>query len=194
MRVAGLILAGGAGRRMGGADKAFLTIDGQPLIAGAIRRLAPQVRRLAISANGDPGRFSAFGLPVLADRAAEGPLAGILAGLDWAADSGSGWVATAAVDTPFFPQDFVARCMSLAQDGRVVLAETPAGLHPTFGLWPVGAAPDLRQALARGHRKLREVAARIGSVTCRFDDDAAFFNINRPEDLRAARDRAQSGT
>jgi molybdenum cofactor guanylyltransferase len=192
MRVAGVVLAGGAGRRMGGSDKAFMTLRGEPLVVRAVTRLGPQVAHLAISANGDAARFADLDLPVLADAGdpGQGPLAGVLAGLVWAARMGADTLATAAVDTPFFPLDFVARCAAKASGGRIVLVETEEGLHPTFGLWPVGAAQALRQALADGQRKLRDAAAGIGLETARFEDDAAFFNINAPGDMAVAEARA----
>ncbi len=192
MRVAGLILAGGAGRRMGGRDKSFLTIGGQTLIARAAARLGPQVVLMAVSANGDPGRFAGLGLPVLPDAGeqGQGPLAGILAGLIWAADAGVDALATVAVDTPFFPADMVARLGARATGGFVVVAETPGGMHPTCGLWPVGAVDALAQTLAAGQRRLRDAAAGIGLDKALFPDEAAFFNINAPDDLTAADARA----
>lgn len=182
MQIAGVILAGGAGRRMGGADKALLGLAGRPLIAHAISRLAPQVARLAISANGDPARFAAFGLPVLADDTSRGPLSGVLAGLLWAA----GPVVTAAVDTPFFPVDLVAR---LTAAGPAAMAASGGVLHPTFALWPAGAATPLADFLASGAvPRVTDFARSIGAVIVDFPD-GDFHNINIPDDLTAAEGR-----
>ena len=103
--VGGLILAGGLARRMGGGDKGFIELAGTPMLDRVIARLRPQVSRMAINANGEPERFSSYGLPVVADPVPgfAGPLAGVLAGLEWASRSGCRWIATMATDTPFFP-------------------------------------------------------------------------------------------
>ncbi|MCR8724921.1 molybdenum cofactor guanylyltransferase MobA [Frigidibacter sp. ROC022] len=185
----GLILAGGRGSRMGGADKAFLTLGGSSLLARVIDRFAPQVDRLALSANGDPARFSGFGLPVLPDPVPgfPGPLAGLLAGLDWAAGAGAETLVTVATDTPFLPPDLVPRLL-LAGDGGPALAATPGGLHPTFALWPVTLAGALRDRLAAGHRRLSDFAAAHGAATASFPDQPfdPFLNINTAEDLARA--------
>lgn len=183
---AGLVLAGGAGRRMGGVDKALLTWDGRPLIATVLDRFAPQVDLLAISANGDPSRFSRWDLPVLADAApSKGPLSGVLAGLIWAADQGCGALVTVSVDAPRLPQDLVPRLL-LAQEstGGPVIARTARGLHPTFALWPVGLAPALAAFLASpSSPRLRDFAEAHGAAMADFADEAEFANLNRPEDL-----------
>jgi molybdopterin-guanine dinucleotide biosynthesis protein A len=181
MRIAGVILAGGRGRRMGGADKALIPLRGRPLIAHAIARLSPQVTALAISANGDPARFAAFGLPVLADADPRGPLSGVLAGLGWAA--GHDALVTVAVDTPFFPADLVAR---LAAAGAPAMAASRGDLHPTFALWPLTAAPALQAFLASGaHPRVTDFARSLHAATVAFDD-GDFSNINTPDDLSAA--------
>src|SRR5690606_20990586 len=145
-----VILAGGQARRMGGGDKGLLPLGSGRVIDHVIARLAPQCGALAINANGDPARFADFGLPVLADPVPgqPGPLAGILAAMDWAAGLGAGVVVTAAADSPFLPRDLVARLVAATTHGGAV-AESPDGTgrmraHPTFGLWPIG----LRGALA----------------------------------------------
>ena len=195
-RVAGLILAGGLGRRMGGpeggADKAFLMLQGRPLVAHAVARLTPQVDVLAISANGDPARFAGFGLPVLPDAGAagEGPLAGVLAGLAWAKGLGADALATVAVDTPFFPGDLVAR-LAAGGAGRVALAADRTGTHPTFALWPLDAAGRLGAAFAAGIRGMERAAQTIGCVKVPFDGDDAFFNVNTPGDLARAQGRGE---
>lgn len=208
-RPLGVILAGGRATRMGGGDKALLDLAGRPLLSHVIERLAPQVAGLALNANGAPARFEAFGLPVLPDSISghPGPLAGVLAGLDWAAGQGADSIVTAAADTPFLPTDLVRR---LCAAGRgmahpLVLAATPgdtgertrsrtrAGLvrHPTFGLWPVALRDDLRAALAGGLRKVVLWTEAHGGREALFEPaDDPFFNVNTPGDLAAARARA----
>ena len=190
-----VILAGGRGSRMGGADKAFVILAGRPLIAHVIARLGAQCAPLAINANGDPARFSAFGLPVLPDgvEGQPGPLAGILAALDWAAALGAGAVVTAAVDTPFLPDDLARRlCRAAGPSGAAIAASPDATgqmrLHPTFGLWPTAAREDLRARLAAGERKLTLWAQALGAGVAEFaaSPNDPFFNLNTPEDLAAA--------
>lgn len=189
MNIAGLVLAGGQGLRMGGADKALLPLAGQPLIAHVLARFAPQVATVAISANGDLGRFAGCGFVVLSDNEADtGPLAGVLAGLTWAAAQGASWLATVAVDTPFFPDDMVARLAAAPGGAAVVMAESLGRLHPTCGLWRVGLLPVLAAALATGERRLARFAAHQGMVRVAFPAAGSdpFFNINHPADLAAA--------
>jgi len=186
--VPGVILAGGQGRRMG-CDKAFAALAGRPLIDHVVGRMAPQAAPLAVNANGDPARFGELELTVIADApglVGMGPLAGILAALDWAATLGAARVVTVPVDTPFLPRDLVRR---LAQvEAPIALAETADGLHGTCGLWSVGLRDDLQAALRDGQRKVTAFTARQGAVAVRFDDHAPppFFNVNRPEDLARA--------
>ena len=183
MRIFGVILAGGQGRRMGGADKALLTLAGQTLIARVAERLDPQVEALAISANGDARRFG-LGLPVLPDTESRGPLSGILAALEWAARHQATGVVSAPVDCPFLPPDLVPRLCLAAETTGVALAESHGILHPTFGLWPVTLAPALRAFLASGAKeRVRSFAMENGASAAHFPDDNAFANINTPEDL-----------
>ncbi|MFN0113959.1 MAG: molybdenum cofactor guanylyltransferase MobA [Paracoccaceae bacterium] len=198
-RLAGLVLAGGRGRRMGGADKAFLLLHGRPLIAHALARLGPQVSAVAISANGDPARFAAWGALVLADAGAagEGPLAGILAGLSWARGIGAGALVTVAVDTPFFPRDLAARLEAAGGGtGRAAVAASGGRTHPTFALWPVAGAQRLADGYADGMRRVGEAAALLGAASCDFEAEAdgfdPFFNINAPAELVAAEARLES--
>jgi molybdopterin-guanine dinucleotide biosynthesis protein A len=191
----GVILAGGLATRMGGGDKGLLPLGDGTLLSSVIDRLAPQVVQVALNANGDPARFSKFGLPVLPDSidGFVGPLAGVLAGLDWAAGHGADTIVTAAADTPFFPCDLVPRLL-LESEGMelpLVLAATPdprrgTARHPTFGLWPVALRNDLRAALQGGLRKVVMWTDRHGARTAIFPDEAAFFNINTPQDLSRA--------
>ncbi len=184
MRTAGVILAGGRGRRMGGADKALVRLHDRPLLDHAVARLRPQVGMLAISANGDAARFAAWGLPVLADARPLGPLAGVLAGLDWA--QGCDGVVTVAVDTPFFPPDLAAR---LAAAGPAAMAESGGVLHPTFALWPVDCAPRLRAFLDSGAvPRVTDFARAVGAVPVAFED-GDFHNINTADELAVAEGR-----
>ncbi|MBK0399266.1 molybdenum cofactor guanylyltransferase MobA [Limibaculum sp. M0105] len=197
MKIAGVILAGGLARRMGGGDKALLEIDGRPLLAHVIGRLTPQVGAVVLNANGDPARFARFGLDVIPDTVEgfAGPLAGVLAGMRWAAARGFSHVASAAGDTPFFPRDLVTRLASgLSDCNRIAIAATndpERGLseHPTFGLWPVDLADDLETALTTGNmRKVIVWASRHGCARVVFDEAGSFpfFNVNTPGDLEEA--------
>ncbi|EKE43741.1 molybdopterin-guanine dinucleotide biosynthesis protein A [Oceaniovalibus guishaninsula JLT2003] len=185
----GVILAGGRATRMGGGDKALLRLGPATILDHVIDRLAPQVGRLALNANGDPARFAAWGLPVLPDDPPDfaGPLAGILAGLDWAAAQGADHIVTAAGDTPFLPCDLVPRLQLAAGTRPVALAASATGRHPTFGLWSVALRDDLRSALAEGMRKVSHGADLHDAATATFADDEAFFNVNTPDDLDRAR-------
>ena len=184
MRLFGVILAGGQGRRMGGTDKAFLHLAGQSLIERAIDRLRPQVEMLAISANGDPARFARYRLPVLGDAAPEGPLSGILAAMIWAAPLGATAVVSTPVDCPFAPPDLVPRLCLAGEASGLALAESGGILHPTFGLWPVSLAPALTAFLSSGAKaRVRDFALAHGAMPAPFPDDAAFANINSPVDL-----------
>ncbi|MEM7439983.1 MAG: molybdenum cofactor guanylyltransferase MobA [Pseudomonadota bacterium] len=193
MNPAGVILAGGQATRMGGGDKGMLTLGGRTLLDRVIERIEPQVGGLVINANGDAHRFADFGLPVIADNIEgfPGPLAGVLAGLDWAHSMGADHIVTAAADTPFFPLDLVERLIRAATKAStpIALAQTAEGgrpnRHPTFGLWPVNLRNDLRSALNGGLRKVVLWTDSHGAASAPFDDNA-FFNINTPEDLTAA--------
>ncbi|MFZ7093335.1 molybdenum cofactor guanylyltransferase MobA [Primorskyibacter sp. 2E233] len=200
----GVILAGGLATRMGGGDKALLPLGGRPLLGHVIERLQPQVAALALNANGDAARFESTGLPVIADSIPgfAGPLAGVLAGLDWAAEQGAEAIVTVAADTPFFPCDLVPRLLLTAegQTHPLVLAATKgdaqtksksrSGLirHPTFGLWPVALRDDLRAALQGGLKKVVLWTDKHGGRECLFPSDPfdLFFNVNTPEDLTRA--------
>jgi molybdenum cofactor guanylyltransferase len=193
--VAGLLLAGGQSRRMGGGDKALRLLDGVSLLDRVIARLRPQVDALVLNANGDPVRFAAFGLPVVADSIPDfaGPLAGVLAGLDWAAAHRADceFVVSAATDAPFLPDDLVARLQQGLAEAGADFARAASGgrAHPVFGLWPVRLREDLRRAVVvEGIRKVDEWTARYRLVTVVFENHPIdpFFNANRPEDLTAA--------
>ena len=177
---------------MGGADKALVLLSGRPLIAFAAERLEPQVEALAVSANGDGARFAACGLPVLPDTVPGscGPLAGILAGLDWAAGRGAQALVSVAVDTPFFPCDLVPRLCLAATGGGAAVAASGGRVHPVFGLWPVALRGVLRTALAQGTRRVEDWVCLAGAerAVAQFPvaDLDPFFNINTAADLAAA--------
>ncbi|MCB1463539.1 MAG: molybdenum cofactor guanylyltransferase MobA [Nitratireductor sp.] len=194
--ILGVILAGGQSRRMSGADKALMTLDGRMLLAHVRDRLEPQVARLVLSANGDTERFAPFGMPVQPDTVPghAGPLAGILAGMRWAQENAPDlrFVATAATDTPFFPADYVARlaeASALAAD-TIAIAATNGRRHPVFGLWPVSIADGLQTFLVSGEtRRVTRFIEQHRCVEIDFghrEGPDPFFNINTPDDLETA--------
>ncbi|MGA7326763.1 MAG: molybdenum cofactor guanylyltransferase MobA [Rhodomicrobium sp.] len=198
-QVAGVILAGGLSRRMGGGDKGLRNLCAKPLMAHVIERLSPQAFPLAINANGDPSRFLAFGLPVVADAVADysGPLAGVLAGMRWAgvAAPDARYIVTAACDTPFFPKDLVDRFLTEAGDTypSIVLAQSGGQIHPVFGLWPIALADDLANAIAAGTRKVLHWTDQHPHFTSEFELASLrgrltdpFFNANTPQELEEA--------
>ena len=195
MKVAGLVLAGGQSRRMGGGDKALRGLGRRTLLGRVVERLRPQVAALVINANGNPARFAEFGLPVVPDGVPDfaGPLAGVLAGLDWAAAHRPdlSHVATVATDAPFLPKDLVSVLVAALTEADADLACAASGgrTHPVFGLWPVRLKEDLRGALTGdGIRKVDLWTGRHKLVTVPFADRPVdpFFNVNRPADLDAA--------
>jgi len=195
MNIVGLLLAGGQSRRMGGGDKALRLLAGRSLLDRVIDRMRPQVAQLVLNANGDPSRFARFGLPIVADSIADfaGPLAGILAGLDWTAASRPDCplVVSLATDAPFLPDDLVPRLVEGMDSQRAELACAASGVqpHPVIGLWPVNLREELRHALAaEGIRKVDVWTARHSLATVDFPIAPIdpFFNANRPEDLDRA--------
>jgi len=193
--VAGVLLAGGQSRRMGGGDKCLRQLGGETILARVIARARPQVGALVLNANGDPARFAAYGLPVVADSVAgfAGPLAGVLAGLDWAAEARPGcrWLASFACDAPFLPEDLVARLLAAAEAEGADLACAASGgrAHPVFGLWPLALRHELRRAMVEEDvRKVDVWTGRYKLAVAAFESQPRdpFFNTNRPEDLAAA--------
>ena len=194
--IAGLVLAGGQGRRLGNRDKALVDLCGRPLLAHVFERLAPQCTVVVISANGDPARLADWPAPVVADAGPEplGPLAGVLAGLDWVATAHPTLCAmvSVSIDTPFLPMDLVAR---LSEAWRHTGAEAASAVsggrrHPVVALWPLAMRGAVRQALAGDagrsvDRLLR--AHRCADVIWTNEPFDPFFNINHPQDLERAR-------
>jgi molybdopterin-guanine dinucleotide biosynthesis protein A len=199
--IAGVILAGGLGTRMGGGDKPLIALAGRSMLQRVAERLRPQVDRAVLNANGDPARFAATGLPIVADASQTfaGPLAGILAGMRWTAANlpDARFVVSVAADTPFFPEDLVARLSEGCgrDENTIALAASSAGTHPVFGSWPVALADDLEAFLASGAGgKILAFADRHVRLNVPFDDltlpDGTridpFFNVNTPEDAARA--------
>jgi molybdopterin-guanine dinucleotide biosynthesis protein A len=198
-RVAGVVLAGGLSRRMGVGDKTLLQLGSRSMLAHVVDRLLPQVETIALNANGDAERFSQFGLPVLSDpvEGFAGPLAGVLAGLNWAiGQSGVTHIVTAAGDTPFFPGNLAEKFLD-ANEGhfrRIVLAQTGGRRHPVFGLWPTALRDDLAEWMktTETYKVLAWVdrhdsaVAEFGPVTVSNREIDPFFNANTPQDLSEA--------
>src|SRR5688572_14972835 len=191
----GLILAGGLARRMGGGDKARIAIGGKTILDRVLASMTPQCGRLIINANGDPARFADTKLPVVADSIPDfaGPLAGILAGLDWAAAHAPDVADLASVpgDCPFLPSDLVQRLTTARAEAKTPLACARSGdwRHPVVGLWPVALREDLRRALmVEGLHKIEIWTARHGVAIADWPVEPVdpFFNVNTPEDVAAA--------
>jgi molybdenum cofactor guanylyltransferase len=191
----GLILAGGLARRMGGGDKLRIRIAGVTILGRVLARLSPQCRRLVINANGDPARFGDTALPVVADSVPDfaGPLAGILAGLDFAAADAPGceWIVSVPGDCPFLPANLVERLHETREASAAALACAQSGQwrHPVVGLWPVALREDLRQALAgEGLHKIELWTGRHGVAIAGWPDTPVdpFFNVNTPDDAARA--------
>jgi molybdopterin-guanine dinucleotide biosynthesis protein A len=193
----GLVLAGGLARRMGGGDKARIEIGGVTILDRVLAALSAQCTGIILNANGDPERFADTGCPVVPDNVPghPGPLAGILAGLDWLAeqDNGIEWIVSVPGDCPFLPDDLVER-LHLARREKgtgVPLACARSGewRHPTVGLWPLALRADLRKALVQEDlRKIEIWTARHGIAIADWPDQPIdpFFNVNTPEDAERA--------
>jgi molybdenum cofactor guanylyltransferase len=191
----GVVLAGGLARRMGGGDKPLREIRGRTILARVVARLEPQCECLIINANGDPQRFASFGLPVIADGVEDylGPLAGILAGLDWAAANrpNAAFVLSAPGDCPFLPRDLVARLGQavIADNAELAVAASQGQSHPVIGLWSVALRDALRRALvSEGLRKVGQWTARCRLATVAWPAEPLdpFFNANSLDDLAEA--------
>jgi molybdenum cofactor guanylyltransferase len=193
--IPGVLLAGGLARRMGGGDKPMRQIGGRSILERVIARLTPQCGELILNANGDPARFAPFGLPVIPDTVADfpGPLAGVLAALDWAAAHrpGVSLVLSAAADCPFLPRDLVARLHQamLNEDAQLAVAASGGQSHPVIGLWRVALRDELRQALVQDNiRRVDRWTARYKMATVAWPTAPLdpFFNANTMEDVAEA--------
>ena len=192
--IGAVLLAGGLGSRMAadgqGPDKPLRRLGGVTLLDHAIRRIGPQVAAMAINANGDPARFAGWGLDVVGDAVAghPGPLAGILAGMRWAAARGLSHVVSVPSDTPFLPIDLVASLVAARGALSLACAASGGWTHPVIGLWPVDLADALEADLRAGTRKIDAWTAPHGVAHAAFAvvPFDPFFNVNRPEDLREA--------
>jgi molybdenum cofactor guanylyltransferase len=194
-KIPGVLLAGGLARRMGGGDKPMRVIAGRTILERVIARLAPQSDGLILNANGDPARFAAFGLPVVADSVADfpGPLAGILSALDWAAAHRPDvkLMLSAAADCPFLPRDLVVRLHRglIEENAELAVAASGGQSHPVIGLWSVALRDELRHALTvEDIRKIDRWTARyrLATVTWLTEPLDPFFNANTIEDITEA--------
>ncbi len=192
INIAGIILAGGLSRRMGGIEKSQLKLAGNSLLHHVICKAKPQVDTLLLNANGDPGRFSTYNLPIIADVIPEyaGPLAGILTGMEWLQTNQPEcqWLVSFAVDTPFFPSDLVSRLVD-ETNTQLSCASSNNRIHPIFGLWPVSMAKELRNAMINHNmRKISAWMQQQGCIYINWDTTTGdpFFNINKPIDLQTA--------
>jgi molybdenum cofactor guanylyltransferase len=189
----GVVLAGGLARRMGGGDKANIRIGGKTILERTLARLRPQCRRLILNANGDPARFVGTGLTAVPDSVPDypGPLAGILAGLDWAAKHEIEWVATVPGDCPFLPRDLVARLHRARVEAGAPIACASSGerRHHVIALWPISLRGDLRHALiGEGLSKVEQWTSRYAVAIAEWPAEPVdpFFNVNTPDEAAAA--------
>jgi molybdopterin-guanine dinucleotide biosynthesis protein A len=193
MKTLGVILAGGLSTRMGGGDKSLLPLNDTPLLRHVIIRITPQVDGTVLNANGDARRFGAFSLPIAPDsiEGYAGPLAGILAGMDYAAYHGFTHIQTVAADTPFFPTDLVQRMSANAQAINIARDDNAVekfSFHPTFGLWDIALRDELRASINDGMRKVMGFVKQHDwrGVTWKTDECDPFFNVNTPNDMAQA--------
>ena len=193
--IVGVILAGGRAERMGGGDKGLREVGGQTILARVIERVRPQVEALVLNANGDPARFAAFGLPVASDSVPDfaGPLAGVLAGLDWAAvhHPQAHYIVTVPADGPFVPCTLVRHLADAlaTEDAELVTAASGAQTYPVVGLWPVKLRQALHDALTKeGVHKVDAWTRRFRRAIATFPVEPVdpFFNANTPEQLAEA--------
>jgi molybdenum cofactor guanylyltransferase len=204
-KLAGIILAGGLSRRMfadtgAAGDKGLLPLGATTMLGHVIARFRPQVAALALNANGDPARFARFTMPVVADpiEGFVGPLAGVLAGLRWAAEyvPAATHVISVSADAPFLPDDLAPKlyAASMRAPRAIPIAQSGGELHPVIGCWPVALADDLDAALRDGVRKVLRWTDRHGTIPVEFpmleiNDEKIdpFFNANTPDELATAR-------
>lgn len=173
-RILGLILAGGKATRFGGGDKSLRLLNDRPLLAHTDERLRPQVDAIALSANGDPARFAAFDMQVLADPEDlpdAGPVAGLMAGLAFAARDGFDYLLVVPCDAPFFPTDLAARLMEAMGDLHVQCARalSDGQAHPVFSLWRISALPTIKAESEKGIRALWRLQSSLQTADVAFD-------------------------
>ncbi len=189
--ITGLILAGGQGSRMGGSDKGLILFEGKPLFLHALERLQPQVASVIINANRNVDIYAGFDLPVIADaenaqqEAFAGPLAGLLAGLNACTTD---WLVTVPCDSPAFPTDLVERLAAAALENpcaHLIVARTPVQTHPVFMLVHRDMRDQLAAFLNSGERKIGFWQKQNGALFVEFPDEAAFANLNTPDELAA---------
>ena len=178
---------------MGGGDKNLKLLGGRPVLEHVIERVRPQVTQLALNANGDPARFAEYGLPVVPDsiEGFAGPLAVVLAGLDWAAEAvpECGWLLSAPTDAPFLPADLAEALLLAAKAGAdLAVAASGGRAHPVAALWAASLRDPLRAALEGGVRKVEDFTRdyRVRTVAFPTEPVDPFFNLNRPQDLEEA--------
>ncbi len=183
--ITGLILAGGRGSRLGGADKGWLEVGGKPLIVNALERLRPQVATVIVSANRNLERYRSIDVPVVIDDPSlgdfPGPLAGMLSALRITTTT---WLAVVPCDAPAAPVDLVARLRAAVHQSGAAIAETSDGVHPTFALLRSSLSPKLAAWLHSDQRKVQDWFSSIGAARVQFADNAAFANLNSPADFR----------
>ena len=183
--IAALILAGGSAVRMGGLDKPLLSLGRRTILAEILDRLAGQAAAVALGANGDPDRFAAYSLPILSDPMPnQGPLTGVLQGLNWAMSIGADALLTVPGDTPFIPEDLGRRLAPAP-----AWASSGGHVHPLVALWPTAACHHLR---TWANPRVRSFGEAIGMRTIAFDDPTAFLNVNTPADLAIAVEAARA--
>jgi len=194
MRVLGMVLAGGDARRMAGADKCLLDINGQTILAHIVTRLSPQVQSLALNANGNPARFARFNLAVVADPLSsqgDGPLAGVIAGLTWMEAQGADALLSVPGDTPFLPRNLVSSLAASMENENAAcaFASSQGQAYPVIALWMLPCKAVIETALRNGERKVRSVLESLGAVEVAFDstDEVSFKGANTPDDLAALR-------
>src|SRR5260221_7895267 len=196
-QILGVILAGGRSRRFGGGDKGLADLDGQSILSRVIARFRPQVGQLVLNANGDAGRFSEFRLETIVDKESPGlgPLSGLLAAMDWAAQhkSDCAAIATVSSDVPFLPSDLVAR-LDASRISGIAIATSAGRRHPTVALWPMGVRQTIADALDRRALSVDKLASDLNAVAVAFPmrdiqgvEVDPFFNINTQDDLATAR-------
>jgi molybdopterin-guanine dinucleotide biosynthesis protein A len=194
--IACIILAGGLATRMGGGDKCRQIVGGQSIIARTLATLAPQASPIAVNANGDPARFQDLGLAILPDPLPDhpGPLAGILAGLEWAATMEIPWLVSVPGDCPFLPPDLVPRLLAAKQRATYAVAASGGWTHPVIALWPTACRHALHQALLTGQRKIDAFTAHHETAHAEWPTTPVdpFLNVNTPADLAEANRLARS--